>query len=90
MLSQSTASDPLPRTLDAAWDTAIGLANNLLPRTRRFLAQADAVLAMEKQFAELTDAHLGEQAQHFRELFRRNRQKKPDLLAAADFILKGA
>ncbi|MCE5326788.1 MAG: hypothetical protein LLG01_10255 [Planctomycetaceae bacterium] len=82
MLSQSTASDPLPRTLDAAWDTAIGLATNLLPRTRRFLAQADAVLAMEKQFADLTDAKLGEQAQRHRELFRRNRQKKSDLLAA--------
>ncbi|MCE5326443.1 MAG: hypothetical protein LLG01_08510 [Planctomycetaceae bacterium] len=82
MLSQPSGSEALPRTLDAAWDTALGLANNLLPRTRRFLAQADAVLAMEKSFAELTDANLREQAQHFRELFRRNRQKKPDLLAA--------
>ncbi|MCE5278441.1 MAG: hypothetical protein ABFD92_07120 [Planctomycetaceae bacterium] len=82
MLSQPSGSEALPRTLDAAWDTALGLANNLLPRTRRFLAQADAVLAMEKSFAELTDAKLAEQARHFRELFRRNRQKKPDLLAA--------
>ena len=82
MLAQRTGSKELPRGLDAAWDAAAGVAQKLLPRTARFLRQAGAVLKLEKQFSNMTDAKLREAGAEFHDLFRLGRNTSDDLMRA--------
>jgi len=82
MLAQRTSGWELPKGLDAAWNTAVGLAHRLVPRRRRFLRQAKGVLAWDKHFSQLTDARLGEQAREMRDLLRLGRETRGDLLRA--------
>jgi preprotein translocase subunit SecA len=82
MLAQRTGGRELPRGLDAAWDAAAGMAQKLLPRTARFLRQADVVLGYEKHFAMMTAAKLRTHAAEFRDLFRLGRNTSDDLLKA--------
>ncbi len=79
MLAHGPSAKPLPRGLDALWDKAVGSVNHLVPRSRRFLAQAHRVCGMEKQFSDLTDAKLREQTVEMRELYRRGKDKPADL-----------
>ena len=79
MLAQRTASKELPRGLDAAWNAAVGAVKKFVPRTRIFMARAAGVLAMEKQFADLSDARLKEQAQAVSDMFRRRRETPADI-----------
>ena len=46
-LDERMVNKPLPRGLDAFWDAAVGMAVRLVPRQRRFLQQAEAVLALK-------------------------------------------
>ncbi|MCP4375639.1 MAG: hypothetical protein GY794_05630, partial [bacterium] len=82
MLAQRAGGRELPRGLDAAWDTAAGMAQKLLPRTAKFLRQADVVLGYDKHFATMTDAKLRTGATEFRDLFRLGRHKPEDVLRA--------
>ncbi len=82
MLSYRTAGKQIPRGLDAAWDRAVAYAGRLVPRRRIFLKRADRVVALEKHFAEITDATLREQAQTFGETFRRGRHTGEDVISA--------
>jgi preprotein translocase subunit SecA len=79
MLGQRTSIEPLPKGLDAAWDVGVGLAGRVVPRQKRFLKQAERILAIEKQFSELTDAKLRQIAADMREIFRCNRNNSSDL-----------
>ncbi len=74
MLAQRQASKELPKGADAAWDVAAGLVNQCVPRTRRFLARAAVILALEPQYRDLGDAKLREAAAEMKELFRRGRE----------------
>lgn len=69
----------MPKGLDAAWDTVVGLAVPLVPRQRRFLRRAGRVLSMEESFSCESDAHLRETAGELRALFRRGRETRGDL-----------
>jgi preprotein translocase subunit SecA len=82
MLAQRTGGRELPRGLDAAWDTAAGMAQKLLPRTARFLRQAETVLGYDKEFSKLTEAKLREQAGEYHDMFRLGRNSAADLLRA--------
>jgi preprotein translocase subunit SecA len=82
MLAQRTGSKELPRGLDAAWDAAAGLVSRLVPRRRRFLREAQAVVAREKQFAAKSDAVLRRQAAELRDLFRCGKPKRAQLREA--------
>ena len=86
MLAQRTGGRELPRGLDAAWDAAAGLAQKLLPRTARFLRQADVVLGYEEYFATMTAAKLRAAGEEFRDLFRLGRNTSEDLLRAFAMI----
>lgn len=79
MLEQRMSIEPLPKGLDAAWDVGVGLAGRVVPRQKRFLKQAERILAIEKQFFELTDAKLRQVAANLREIFRCNRDNSSDL-----------
>jgi preprotein translocase subunit SecA len=82
MLSRKQADKRLPSGLDAAWDAAVGLVGRAMPRRRRYLREAAAVVAMDKQFTEISDRKLSDRVGELRDLFRRGRQKRPDVLAA--------
>lgn len=79
MLEQRMSLEPLPKGLDAAWDIGVGLIGRVVPRRKRFLKQAESILAIEKQFSELTDAKLRQVAADMREIFRCNRDNSSDL-----------
>ena len=82
MLSSRPPMRELPRGLDAAWDAASGLASHCVPRRARYLAQAQSVLALDKEFADLSDARLREQATDLWAVFRRSRESSHELLRA--------
>lgn len=79
MLAQRSAGGKeLPKGLDAAWVACTGVIERLVPRQRRFLARAERICSLEKEFSSLSDAHLRERAREFRELFRRGKDKIAD------------
>jgi len=79
MLDQRISGKPLPKGLDAVWDSAIGLAGRAVPRRNRFLEQAGRILALEKQYSQMTDAKLSQTARELQAIFRCNRDKQSDL-----------
>lgn len=79
MLEQRMSLIPAPKGLDAAWDAGVGLAGRFVPRRKRFLRQAERILAVEKQFSELANAKLHQIAADLREIFRCNRDTPLDL-----------
>jgi len=86
MLAQRAGGRELPRGLDAAWDAAAGMAQELLPRTALFLRQANVVLGYEKHFAKMTAAKLRDAAREFHDLFRLGRNTSEHLLRAFALI----
>ncbi len=78
MLAEPPAEEKLPKGLDAMWDTALGLSMRLVPRESRFLERAGRIIALEKEFLNLSDARLHEAASGLRDLFRRGRETPGD------------
>jgi len=79
MLGQRNSIEPLPKGFDAVWDLGVGLAGRVVPRRKRFLKHAERILAIEKQFSELTDSKLRQVAAGLHEIFRCNRDNFSDL-----------
>ena len=79
MLEQRISDKPLPRGLDAAWDTGMGLIGGLKPRRKMFLRRAEKVLALEKHFSQMSDANLSKAAGELLEIFRRHRDSHSDI-----------
>ncbi len=79
MLAQRRDAPKLPKGLDAAWDTMVGLFVPMVPRRSRYLRRAERILAMEKQFTELPDAVLRESSAELRGVFRLGREKPADI-----------
>jgi preprotein translocase subunit SecA len=79
MLEQRITDKPLPRGLDAVWNSGIGFVNRLMPRQKMFLHRAEKVLSHEQHFSHMTDANLRKAAGELRELFRRHRDNPSDL-----------
>ena len=86
MLRQRSGGEELAKGLDAVWDGAIGIGRHFKPTRRRFLSQAEQVMAMAGQFVEMTDARLQEETRSLLELYRRGRDKQEDLLRAFAMI----
>ena len=79
MLAQRTQSKELPRGIDAAYDATVGTLGRLVPRRAMFLKRAQRVLDMEKDFKDLSDARLKEQALSVRDLFHLGRETEEDI-----------
>jgi len=79
MLEQRISDKPLPRGLDAAWDVGMGFIDGLNPRRKMFLRRAEKVLALEKQFSQMTDANIRKVSRELREIFRRHRDTHSDI-----------
>jgi preprotein translocase subunit SecA len=90
MLANRTGGKPLPKGLDAAWDSCVGMACGLAPRRSRCLSAAAAVAAMEPHYTQMSDAALREDAAALRDLFRRERQTRDDLLRAFAVLREAA
>jgi len=82
MLGERAGDKQLPRGLDAAWDAATGVLKKMVPRRRRFLREAECVVALEKQFTDVSDARLREAAHEMRDRFRCGRDTREDLYRA--------
>ncbi|MEC9374428.1 MAG: prepilin peptidase [Planctomycetota bacterium] len=91
MLSDaSTRRRPLHQGLDAVWHDLRGRATRLVPRTRRFMREAEQVLAQEEAFRNLSDAALREAAEDLRALFRRGRDERADLIRGFALVREAA
>ena len=56
MLDGSVSSTPLPKGLDAVWDTAAGLAGRFVRRTAKLLKAAEKIIALEDEFTDVADS----------------------------------
>jgi len=86
MLDRGVRDKPLPQGLDALWHAGTGLVGRSVPRRRLLLRRAEKVLALERQFAQVTDAKLREQAMELRQVFRLGREKAMDLERAFGLV----
>ena len=82
MLDGCVSSTPLPKGLDAVWDTGAGLAGRLVPRTAKLLKAAGRIVALEDEFTEVAASRLRNAAGRLREIFCRNRDGQTDLQRA--------
>src|SRR3972149_5368279 len=86
MFDQRISGKPMPKGLDAVWDRALGLAGSLAPRLKRFLEQAERIVALEKQFSQMTDAKRSQTARELQEIFRCNRDTPSELERAFPLV----
>ena len=78
MLSRRSSDSELSRGLDASWDKAVGLAGRLIPRQRRFLRQAERIIATEKRYRHVSDRKLRNMTAQLHERFRLGRDTPDD------------
>ncbi len=86
MLSHRGPAVPLPKNLDALFDTFRGYIARLRHSTHRYLKMADAALLHDAHFAKLTDASLRAEALDLRATFRTGKEKPADILRAAALV----
>lgn len=82
MLAEMPTDRPLPKGLNAAWDSAIGTVHRITVRPERYLRQAHAILRLENQFSSLSDVKLSETVEAIRGRFYRGRDAADDRLHA--------
>ncbi len=78
MLSHRSMDPPLPRGLDASWDSAVGLAGRLVPRQRRLMHQAALIIDSENRYHHLSDQKLQDRISQLHERFRLGRDTVQD------------
>lgn len=86
MLSRPLQPADIPSGVDVLWHRLGGLGARAKNNTPTLLKQADAVLALEKEFQPLSEARLREEAYSMRDLFRLNREKMPDIFRAIAIV----
>lgn len=79
MLAQRRDAPKLPKGLDAAWDSAVGLFVPMVPRRHRYLKRAEHVLTMQDEHHGLSDSALKERALELRSVFRLGRETPADI-----------
>jgi len=79
MLAERPRDKELPRGLDAAWDAAVAVLVHLKPRRGRLLSRAARIVGLEKEYRDLADSRLREEAAALRQRFRFGRDTPRDL-----------
>ncbi len=79
MLDSRMASKPLPKGLDAAYDSCVGFVSKFLPRKQKFVRRAEVIVSLEKEFSDMPETRLRQVAAEMREMFRCRRDRPPDL-----------
>lgn len=85
-LANQQPSAELPKGLDAVWDTASGMVKRSHTRPAYYLQRAAQVLALEKEFSDLTEAKLREQTQEMKAIFRTSKDTPEIILRAVAII----
>ena len=80
----------MPQGLDAAWNTMVSKTVPWVPRTKRYLQHAQAVVDIEQQFNHLSDARLREAADELRILFRLGKEMPDDVTRAFAVVCEAA
>ena len=86
MLANQMVSKPLPKGLDATYDTCIGFVGKFVPRKQKNLRRAEKILLLEKEFSGMPEVRLCQVAEEMRERFRCRRDTPSDLNRAFAFV----
>ena len=89
-VGRHTLPDELPKGLDAWWNAAAGWFKRRACSTSRFLGRADAILALEQEYAGRSDAELKEAAAGLAAHFRLNRDTEEHARDAGAIIREAA
>ena len=89
-LSKPPLRTRLPEGLDVLWEAAAARIVTAIPRQKRYLRRADAVLALEEELAALTEPELAEQVDTVRAVFRRGRETADDVIRGFAIVREAA
>ena len=89
-LSKPPLRTRLPEGLDVLWETAAARIVTAIPRQKKYLRRADAVLALEDELAALTEPELAEQVDAVRSVFRRGRETPDDVIRGFAIVREAA
>jgi len=91
---RTLASQPpatrVPEGLDAVWESGAAAFVSVLPRTRRYLKRAAAVLELAGEIESLDDATLRQRVVDARAVFRRGKQTSEDVTHAFALVRESA
>ena len=90
MLSQRPRDLQVPQGLDALWHRSGRFAGGLFQRQGGFLRQADRIVAMEKNFARLSERRLKSELFRLRDRFRLGRDTAEDTGRAFALVREAA
>jgi len=90
MLGTKPPTTRLPEGLDAAWDASAAAVVAALPRTKRYLKHAQAVIDLAPDIEALTDTALREATLEMRAVFRRGRQTPSDVVRGFALVRESA
>jgi len=79
MLASRAVKQKLPKGIDAVWDAAVGLVVPFVPRRGRLMRKAAAIVALESEYTDLSDARLRESLAQMRSEFRVGRTSREQL-----------
>jgi len=80
----------LPEGLDVLWEAAAARIVTAVPRQKKYLRRADAVLAQEQELAALTESELAERVDTVRSVFRRGRETAADVTRGFAIVREAA
>ena len=80
----------LPEGLDVLWEAAAARIVTSLPRRKKYLRRAEAVLALEDEMAALTEPELNERIDVTRAVFRRGRETADDVTRGFALVREAA
>ncbi len=89
-LSQPPLRTRLPEGLDVPWAAVSARVVSAWPRRGHYLRRAEAVLGFEDELAALTQSELTTQVQRVREVFRRGRETRPDVIRGFALVREAA
>ena len=89
-LSKPPLRTRLPEGLDVLWEAAASRIATAIPRQKKYLRRADAVLALDDELAALTEPELLEYVDAVRSVFRRGRETPDDVIRGFAIVREAA
>ncbi|MEM1107137.1 MAG: hypothetical protein AAGH99_00415 [Planctomycetota bacterium] len=90
MLGNRPPAPRLPEGLDVAWEVSAAAVVSALPRTKRYLKRADAVIALAPEIETLNHKELRSRLLEMRDIFRRGRESRADVLQGFALVREAA
>lgn len=89
-LSKPPLRTRLPEGLDVLWDAAAARIVTSVPRSRRYMRRALAVLALDQEMGAMTQAQMDEAIDTVRSVFRRGRESSADVIRGFALVREAA